>query len=122
MRQEDLAKFEVRTHWRQLNVTRTNFEVSRKNLRQAAFQLDTVVTNAEDPNRSQVGRAGMTASTGNNGLNLLNALNSVLQAQNTLIQLWVDHERSRVNIYRDMDTMQIDETGLWLDPVYQDLR
>ena len=122
MRQEDQVKFEVRTDWRQLSVARLNFETSRKNLRQAALQLDIVVENAKSPStQQQVGRGGTTASTGNTGLNLLNALNSVLQAQNDLVQTWVDYERNRINIHRDMDIMVIDERGLWVDPVYQGL-
>lgn len=121
MRHQDQVKFEVRSNWRQLNVARLNFETSRKNLRQAALQLDIVVANSNDPTRQVVGRAATTASTGNTGLNLLNALNSVLNAQNNLIQTWVDYERSRINIHRDMDIMVIDERGLWVDPVYQNL-
>jgi len=121
MRLEDQVKFEVRTNWRQLNVAHLNFETGRKNLRQAALQLDIVVANANDPTRQVVGRAATTVTTGNTGLNLLNALNSVLNAQNNLIQTWVDYERNRINIHRDMDIMVIDERGLWIDPVYQNL-
>ena len=122
MRLEDQVKFEVRTDWRQLSVARLNFETTRKNLRQAALQLDIVVENAKSPStQQQVGRGGTTASNGNTGLNLLNALNSVLQAQNDLVQTWVDYERNRINIHRDMDIMVIDERGLWVDPVYQGL-
>ena len=121
VRQEDEVKFTVRTDWRQLNVARLNFETNRKNLRQAALQLDIVVANANDPSTQQVGRAGATAGASNTGLNLLNALNVVLQSQNNLVSTWVDYERNRINIHRDMDTMVIDERGLWLDPVYQGL-
>ncbi len=120
MRQEDQVKFEVRSNWRQLNVAHLNFETGRKNLRQAALQLDIVVANANGPTKA-VGQAATTVSTGNTGLNLLQALNSVLQAQNNLVQTWVDYERSRINIHRDMDIMVIDERGLWVDPVYQNL-
>ena len=121
MRLEDQVKFEVRTNWRQLNVAHLNFETGRKNLRQAALQLDIVVANANDPKRQVVGGAATTASTGNTGLNLLNALNAVLQSQNSLVQAWVEYERNRINIHRDMDIMVIDERGLWVDPVYQNL-
>ena len=121
VRQEDEVKFTVRTDWRQLNVARLNFETNRKNLRQAALQLDIVVANANDPSTQQVGRAGATAGASNTGLNLLQALTAVLNSQNNLISTWVDYERNRINIHRDMDIMVIDERGLWLDPVYQSL-
>ena len=121
MRQEDQVKFEVRSDWRQLNVAHLNFETGRKNLRQAALQLDIVALNVNDPKRQLVGGAATTATTGNTGLQLLNALNAVLNAQNNLVQTWVDYERNRINIHRDMDIMVIDERGLWVDPVYQNL-
>ena len=54
-----------------------------------------------------------------NGLNLLNAIRSVLDAQNNLIQFWVNYEANRLNIHRDMGIMQLDERGVWLDDHYQ---
>jgi hypothetical protein len=67
------------------------------------------------------GDAGTTNLGSSTGLNLNNALNALLTAQNALIQYWASYERNRINIYRDMDIMQIDERGLWIDPVYQNL-
>lgn len=61
-------------------------------------------------------------STANSGLNLIQALNTVLNAQNSLIQNWVSYETDRLNIHRDMGTMDVDETGLWVDEYYQQLR
>ena len=119
---EDQVKYDVRTSWRQLKVNRQNFETSRKNLRQAALQFDINVANNLNPRaQGQVaGQAGGT-SVGTTGLNINNALGALLNAQNALIQYWASYERNRINIYRDMDIMQIDERGLWIDPVYQNL-
>ena len=128
---------------------RQNFEVSRLNLRQAALQFDINVSNNLNPKAQGggggggggggaaggggagggnatggVGGAGQAGTTnlGNaTGLNLLNALNAILTAQNNLILYWASYERNRINIYRDMDIMQVDERGLWIDPVYQNL-
>lgn len=115
---EDLVKLQVRTEWRQLQVLRQNFETARQNLRIASVQLDSSIENFNQP--ASVARTGGSAS-GQQGLNLLNALQSVLNAQNELIRIWVQYEQNRINIHRDMDIMQIDERGLWLDPVYQNL-
>lgn len=118
MQLEDQVKLEVRTEWRQLQVLRQNFETARQNLRIAAVQLDSSIENFNAPVR--VGQQSNTQS-GNLGLNLLNALQSVLNAQNELIRIWVQYEQNRINIHRDMDIMQVDERGLWIDPVYQNL-
>jgi hypothetical protein len=125
---EDQVKYDIRTSWRQLQVNRQNLETSRKNLRQAALQFDINVANNLNP-RPQGGGAGGaaggqagTTNLGNaSGLNINNALGALVRAQNALIQYWTSYERNRINIYRDMDIMQIDERGLWIDPVYQNL-
>ena len=120
---EDQVKYDIRTSWRQLQVNRQNLETSRKNLRQAALQFDINVANNLNP-RSQgqaAGQAGTTNLGNSSGLNINNALTALLTAQNALIQYWASYERNRINIYRDMDIMQIDERGLWIDPVYQNL-
>lgn len=125
---EDQVKYDVRTSWRQLKVNRQNFESARKNLRQSALQFDINVANNLNPRgqgggaAAAVGTAGTTGNLGSaTGLNIINALNALLNAQNALIQNWTAYERNRINIYKDMDIMQVDERGLWIDPVYQNL-
>ncbi len=129
---EDQVKYDIRTSWRQLKVNRQNLETSRKNLRQAALQFDINVANNLNPRATGVagggggaapvaGQAGTTNLGNSSGLNINNALGALLRAQNALIQYWASYERNRINIYRDMDIMQIDERGLWIDPVYQNL-
>lgn len=125
---EDQVKYDIRTSWRQLQVNRQNLETSRKNLRQAALQFDINVANNLNPRASGGGAAAGTGGSqggtnlGNaSGLNINNALGALVRAQNALIQYWTSYERNRINIYRDMDIMQIDERGLWIDPVYQRL-
>ena len=103
---EDGVKQEIRQRYRQLNVLRQNIDIDRQSIRLAATQYDNSV---ELATRSQT-----------NALNLLNALSSVLNAQNSLIRDWVNYERNRLNIYRDMGIMEIDPRGIWYDSFYQD--
>ena len=118
---EDQVKYDIRTSWRQLRLNQQNFELTRKFLRQAALQYDINVANNLNPKLQVAGQAGTTNLGQQEGLNLINALGSLLTAQNNLINYWVSYERNRINIYRDMDIMQIDERGLWIDPLYQNL-
>ena len=117
---EDQVKYDIRTSWRQLRVNAQNFETARKALRQAALQLDINVANNLNP-KLQVAGQGGTTNLGITGLNVLNAVSAVLAAQNNLILFWTSYERNRINIYRDMDIMEIDERGIWVDPIYQNL-
>lgn len=117
---EDQVKYDIRTSWRQLKLNAQNFETTRKALRQAALQLDINVANNLNPKQQVAGQAG-TTNLGNTGINLLQALNQILTSQNNLIQFWLSYERNRINLYRDMDIMVVDERGLWDDPYYQNL-
>lgn len=121
MELEDEIKLDVRSEWRQLQVLKQNFETARQNLRIAAVQLDSTIETFNQPARAGQTVGGGGTQAGNQGLNLINALQSVLNAQNDLIRIWVQYEQNRINIHRDMDIMQVDERGVWIDPVYQNL-
>jgi len=118
---EDDVKLDIRTSWRQLRLLRENFETARQALRDAATQLDLTVEEVTAPPRVVQGvQQQVQASTsGQQGLNLLQALNQLLNTQNSLIRIWIDYERSRINIYRDMGMMDIDPRGVWTDEFYQ---
>ncbi len=123
---EDSIRNNVRSEWRQLQTASLNFETTRQNLRIAALQLDSAIEMFNQPLRAGAaggGGGGGAGGTGgqNQGLNLINALQSVLQAQNNLIGFWTTYEENRINIHLDMDIMQVDERGLWIDQVYQNL-
>lgn len=114
---EDNVKLQVRRQWRQLDVLRQNVETSRLGVLVAAKQLESAIADSRDP--AQFAAQGNVQDSGVQGLNLLNALDSVLEAQNRLIGDWLDYERARLNIYRDMGIMEVGPDGLWNDPVYR---
>ena len=105
MAQEDLVKQQIRESWRQRRVSEQRLEIDRQAVRTAALQYDIAAIEA-------------TGAGENNALNLLNALDAVLDAQNSLVSDWITYEISRLNIYRDMGIMQIDQSGLWRDAFY----
>ncbi len=65
--------------------------------------------------------AEKTTDASRRALSINNALRSLNRAQDELIEVWLDYETTRLNLYRDMGTMQIDERGYWYDEFYQDL-
>lgn len=117
---EDRIKADVRSHWRQLIVLRQNLETSRLAVRIAALQYESAVGEGNAPVDPRQALAGSRVS-GNQGQNLTRALSSILQAQNQLIANYVSYERNRLNIYRDMDIMEIGPDGIWNDQVYRNL-
>ncbi|MCA8991254.1 MAG: TolC family protein [Planctomycetaceae bacterium] len=114
MQAEDEIKQDVRQAWRQIIVLRKNFETTRRAVRLAALQYDSAVNEANAP-----AGQGQGGGRGLQGNNLLNALSAILRAQNALIQNWTNYEQNRLNIYRDMGTMEVGPDGLWNDPFYR---
>ena len=105
MSAEDTVKNQVRTRFRQLMVARERLEIDRQTVRNAALEYDNV--------------AGGGGGGQGNSLNLLNALDSVLTAQNSLVNDWISYETNRLNIFRDMGIMELDQNGVWVDGFYQ---
>jgi hypothetical protein len=88
---------------RTLQTETLSFEISRQSLVTAARNVeaaDEEVKQATDP----------TAT-----LNFLQALNVLLSAKNSLIQSWVNYETSRIQLLLDMEALQVDERGLYID-------
>lgn len=122
---EDQVKQQIRNAWRLLFVSRQNLETSRRAVRIAALQYDSAVeqSNAPPDSRAVQGAAssGKSSGSGVAGTNLITALDNILNAQNNLVSTYMDYERNRLNIYRDMGIMEIGEDGLWADPFYRSL-
>ncbi|QDT56862.1 Outer membrane efflux protein [Caulifigura coniformis] len=114
---EDQVKQQVRRALRGMIVQEKNLETARGAVRRAALQYDALNEQTDDPARAA--QAANSTTGGLQGNNVLTALNSILNAQNQLISSWVDYERNRLNIYRDMGIMDIGPDGLWNDPFYR---
>lgn len=106
---EDSIKQSIRSNHRQLKVLRNQLEIDRQTIRNAALELDNVVNQQQNP----------VQSGNQNSLNLLRALDSVLSAQNSFVRNWFNYENNRINIFRDMGIMDIDQRGIWTDNFYQ---
>ena len=107
---EDSVRADVRVAWRDLATLKENFETTRQGVRIAAIQFDTAIERQFDPEARVGGGAGQ--------FDTLTALSSLLESSNDLIRIWVDYERARLQIYRDMGIMVVGPEGLWRDPFY----
>ncbi len=106
MATEDQIQLEVRQSARTLQELSQTIIQSRRRVQFSARELDLAETQAQRAQR---------------GLSLTTALRSLNRAQDELIEVWLDYETTRLNLYRDVGTMQIDERGFWLDPFYQQM-
>jgi hypothetical protein len=116
---EDSVKQQVRRGLRGVNVQRRNMETNRGAVRRAALQYDALNESNDDPAKAQQAVANPGANSGLQGQNVLQSLNAILNNTNALVATWIDYERSRLNLYRDMGMMVIGSDGLWDDPFYR---
>ncbi len=96
---------QLRLNLRQLRLQKTQFEISREQLIIATRQVEQTeytLRTTTDANESQT-------------LFLLNALQAELGARNALIGVWVSYETDRMNLYRDLDLMFLDDQGIWIN-------
>jgi outer membrane protein TolC len=103
---EDQIGLEVRQSVRTLEELSHTIVLSRRRLQYSARELDLAETQADLAQR---------------GLSLTTALRGFNHAQDDLIEVWLDYETTRLNLFRDVGTMQIDERGFWQDPFYQQM-
>ena len=101
----DQAVYALRQDIRQLGLARRSFEISRVQLVIAARQVE----EAEYDQRNK------RTTESSNTLLLLNGLQSLLSAKNQLINNWVNYLTVRMSLYRDLDLMDIDDRGVWLN-------
>ncbi|MHC4396040.1 MAG: TolC family protein [Planctomycetota bacterium] len=104
MSAEDQTKLEVRQAVRTLQELSQNIVQRRRRVQFGTRELGLAQTQQDLAQR---------------GLSLTTALRGLRRAQDELIEVWLDYETTRLNLYRDMGTMQINEDGFWLDPFYQ---
>ena len=105
MATKDEVARQIRADLRRLTFNRFQFEITRQQLITAARQVE------------QAQFALVQASEANSNLtrDLLSALQQLLGSKNSLIGSWVSYETSRMNLFRDLATMQIDEEGEWIN-------
>ena len=111
MTAEDQVKLNVRKRLRRVMTLARIFEIQRRALRVAARELDQAVEFAERPPQP-----GQPANVGGQqGANISRALSNILNAENNLIETWVNYQTARLSLFRDIGTMQIGQDGVWLE-------
>ncbi len=103
---EDQLELDIRQTVRTLEELSQTIVQSRRRVQFSARELDLAET-----------QAGLAQR----GLSLTTALRGLNRAQDELIEFWLDYETTRLNLFRDMGTMQIDDRGFWPDPFYLEM-
>ena len=102
---EDNIVNEIRFNLRQLRTNRFNFQISRQQLITATRQVDEAQLNL----RQQ--RSTDSSAT----QDLLQALQTLRDAKISLIRNWIDYETSRIALFVDLELLNLDERGVWIN-------
>ncbi|MEL7500078.1 MAG: TolC family protein [Planctomycetota bacterium] len=112
MQAEDALVNGIRQNLRQLQTNRYNFLISRQQLITATRQLDQSQFNLR------------TATSGDSSLtqDVLRALTTLRDAKTSLISSWINYETSRISLFVDLELLQLDEQGVWVneDETFED--
>ena len=105
MATEDAIVNSVRLNLRQLRANRFNFQISRQQLITATRQVEQAQLNLR------------TATSGDSSLtqDLLRALQSLRDTKNQLISTWINYETSRIAVFVDLESLQLDDQGVWIN-------
>lgn len=107
---EDGVWQNLRSTLRSIRQNQLSFELQRYAVRNAAQQVS-INEDIRQINETLSQAAGPTAAR-----DTVSALGDLLNSQNLLIGVWVNYEALRRNLDLDLETMQIDSEGLWIDP------
>lgn len=105
MAAEDAIVNEIRFNLRQLRTNRFNFQISRQQLIAATRQVDQAQLNL----RQQ--RSTDSSAT----QDLLDALETLRDTKISLIGNWINYETSRIDLFVDLELLNLDERGVWIN-------
>jgi hypothetical protein len=100
---------------RNLNQLQTNLEIQRKAVAISIRRVDLTRENLSQPKPpaapgEKPQQFGDTAA-----VDLLNALSDLRNTQNNFMSVWLNHYATRMILDRDLGTMELDESGRWID-------
>jgi len=107
---EDQISRDLRDVIRTLELSQRNLEIRREAVWAAAVQIE---LNQEIRN---LGQASSQASGPTATRDAVSALSDLLTAQNDFLSIWVTYEVLRRTLDFNLGTMQVDGTGMWVDP------
>ena len=105
MATEDAIVNSVRLNLRQLRTNRFNFQIARQQLITATRQVD----------ESQLNLRQQRNTDSSATQDLLQALEGLRNAKISLIQNWIAYETSRIALFVDLELLNLDENGVWIN-------
>jgi hypothetical protein len=125
---EDQLLFNVRFDLRQVRILANNYQrVQKRQIELAYMQVDQALQAFNQPQAppgtdiilpgliGPVSRAPQPGDPAALTTQLLSTQGSLLTSQNDLYNTWIGFQIARVDLYRDMGVMPLDNRGVWID-------
>jgi hypothetical protein len=123
---EDAVLTQVRSDLRQLRFLAENYKIQQRAVELSYYQVENALNTLKAPPR--VVPAAQASSTAGGGSDtsgnqaaltrqLLDAVSTLLRAQNGLYSVYQSYLVTRLQLYRDVELMQLDNCGVWIDDV-----
>jgi len=110
---EDGVSQSLRDRLRTIRFNQLDFEVQRAAVQVAISRVDETGRRLNEPPKQLGGQGAPNQSIVER---LLSDFSSLLSAQNRFLAVWVGQEVQRMNLDLDLETMQLDSRGMWIDP------
>lgn len=111
---QDLILLQVRSRVRRLQQLEETYKIQQRALLLIYSQVSQSREQLQAPAEPGVTR-DTAAAAGTATLQLLQAQRAVPQAQSNLYSTWISYLITRMELYRDLELMQIDSRGVWID-------
>lgn len=122
---EDTILTGVRSELRQLRFLAENYKIQQRAVELSYNQVENALNTLKAPPRVvPAGQGGgSTDSSGSQAAltrQLLDAVSTLLRAQNQLYTVYQNYLITRLQLFRDLELMQLDGRGVWIDDVSSD--
>ncbi|MFT3878885.1 MAG: TolC family protein [Gemmatales bacterium] len=111
---QDTIMLQVRSRVRRLQQLEETYKIQQRALLLLYSQVNQAREQLQAPPDPGVTR-DTAAAAGTATLQLLQAQRGVPQAQTNLYTTWINYLVTRMELYRDLELMQIDSRGVWID-------
>jgi hypothetical protein len=123
---EDAVLTGVRSELRQLRFLAENYKIQQRAVELSYYQVENALNTLKAPPRvvpaaqASSSAGGGSDTSGNQAAltrQLLDAVSTLLRAQNQLYSVYQSYLVARLQLYRDLELMQLDCRGVWIDDV-----
>lgn len=118
-RAEDQVMFDVRGEIRQLRQQADSYLIQARQVELSYMIVENALDTFLAPPQAQAAVTDTATRAASLASQLITAQTSLYTAQFALTSIWITYLNTRLDLYRDMELMQFDPKGAWIDNVAQ---